>query len=248
MHSTLGSRILYCDGNCVIVNKLAGEAVEGAGAGMADLPKLLSALLAGSDWPPAGAAADALPFPLAAHRLDVPVSGCAAFARTREALAALNAAFAANAVEKKYWAIVELQKKRQPLPWLHDGAAHEFVHWMESDPKQNKSSAHEQAGPGRKRAVLRCRLAGKGTNYLFLEIEPQSGRHHQIRAQLHQLGLHVKGDLKYGARRSEKGGGIRLHARLLSFPNPAGGDSRITVTAEPPMMDNLWQAMAACEQ
>jgi len=92
---------------------------------------------------------------------------------------------------------------------------------------------------------LRCRPAGRGERYLFLEIELITGRHHQIRAQLERLGLHIKGDLKYGARRSEPTGGIRLHARALSFPDPSDSDKRITVQADPPLRDNLWQAMEA---
>jgi Pseudouridylate synthases, 23S RNA-specific len=90
---------------------------------------------------------------------------------------------------------------------------------------------------------LRYRITGEGENYLFLEIELLSGRHHQIRAQLAKEGLHIKGDLKYGAKRSEKGGGIRLHARSLSFPDPLKKDGRIRVTANPPEPDNLWQSM-----
>jgi len=237
MMSELASRILYCDASCVVVNKIAGEAVEGAGKGMADLPKLLAAEL-GAPYPPAPVG-DALPLPTAVHRLDVPVSGCAAFARTGAALRSLNTAFSGETVKKHYWAIVEPSKDA-----FSENAVEsvELVHWIQFDPRRNKSVAHEQPGPGRKKAVLRCRPAGRGERYLFLEIELITGRHHQIRAQLERLGLHIKGDLKYGARRSEPAGGIRLHARLLSFPNPANSDSVIIVQADPPLRDNLWQA------
>ena len=240
MSSELASRILYCDASCVVVNKIAGEAVEGAGKGMADLPKLLAAEL-GAPYPPASAD-DALPLPTAVHRLDVPVSGCAAFARTGAALRFLNASFSGEAVKKNYWAIVELSSN------FKDAAETiELIHWIQFDPRRNKSVAHEQSGPGRKKAILRCRQVGRGERYLFLEIELITGRHHQIRAQLERLGLHIKGDLKYGARRSEPAGGIRLHARSLSFPNPDGGDKQITVQAEPPLRDNLWQAFGEAE-
>jgi 23S rRNA pseudouridine1911/1915/1917 synthase len=84
-----------------------------------------------------------------------------------------------------------------------------------------------------------------GDNYLFLEIDLLTGRHHQIRAQFAALGLRVKGDLKYGARRSERGGGIRLHAAALSFPDPENSCLPITVRADPPVMDRLWEAFAA---
>jgi len=240
MASELASRVLYCDASCVVVNKIAGEAVEGAGKGMADLPKLLAAELS-ADYPPAPAG-DALPLPTAVHRLDVPVSGCAAFARTGAALRSLNAAFSGETVKKHYWAIVEASEYAFP-----ENAAEsvELIHWIQFDPKRNKSIAHNEPGPGRKKAVLRCRPAGRGERYLFLEIELITGRHHQIRAQLERVGLRVKGDLKYGARRSEPTGGIRLHARLLSFPNPANSDSVIIVQADPPLRDNLWQAFGA---
>ena len=240
MSSELASRILFCDESCVIVNKIAGEAVEGAGKGMADLPKLLAAELSAPNYPPAPAG-DALPLPTAVHRLDVPVSGCAAFARTGAALRVLNAAFSGETVKKNYWAIVEPSEN---IAESAEGV--ELIHWIQFDPRRNKSIAHNEPGPGRKKAVLRCRQAGRGERYLFLEIELITGRHHQIRAQLERLGLHIKGDLKYGARRSEPAGGIRLHARSLSFPHPANSDSVIIVQAEPPLRDNLWQAFEAC--
>jgi len=244
MMSELASRILYCDAACVIVNKIAGEAVEGAGKGMADLPKLLAAELSAPNYPLPLSEQDALPLPTAVHRIDVPVSGCAAFARTGVALRFLNAAFSGSgasdeAVKKHYWAIVEMPSI-DPFPESAESV--ELIHWIQFDPRRNKSIAHEQPGPGRKKAALRCRPAGRGERYLFLEIELITGRHHQIRAQLARLGLHIKGDLKYGARRSEPTGGIRLHARSLSFPNPAGSDKHIAVQADPPLRDKLWQA------
>jgi len=257
MGNELGERILYCDADCVVVNKIAGEAVEGAGKGMIDLPSLLAdrlladSLLAGQmpglNLPPT-LPGDALALPTAVHRLDVPVSGCAAFARSGTALRFLNNAFSSNIVEKRYWAIVEKPETHSVCQWI-EGLSSEFVeiiHWIQFDPRKNKSFAHNEQGRGHKKAILRCRLAGKGKDYLFLEINLVTGRHHQIRAQLEKLGLHIKGDLKYGARRSEREGGIRLHARLLSFPRVADSGSsgirRITVQADPPIKDNLWLA------
>jgi 23S rRNA pseudouridine1911/1915/1917 synthase len=256
------SRILYLDENCVVINKLAGEAVEGAGPGMGDLCRIAGlalsqmessgALMEGSLKEKSAAAASAgktgnrLPLPTAVHRLDVPATGCALFARTQTALVFLNAAFSglirkaaackeqSQAVEKHYWAVVEKpQKEISPSAGL--------THWIQFDRKKNKSHAFDEPGPGRKKAVLQYSLIGAGENYLFLDIELVSGRHHQIRCQLERIGLHIKGDLKYGARRSEAAGGIRLHARSLAFPNPTGGD-RISVCADPPVTDNLWRA------
>jgi len=228
----LEKRILYQSAACVVVNKLKGEAVEGAKEGMGNLPAKLAELL--------GANAEIAE---AVHRLDVPVTGCALFALTKPALSFLDAAFAAvpSPVEKLYWAITE--KPSRPLP-----ESAELVHWIETDTAKNKSFAHNKESRGhdrgRKKAVLRYRIAGEGKNYLFLEVELLSGRHHQIRAQFAAEGLHIKGDLKYGAKRSEKEGGIRLHARSLSFPNPLNKDETIHVTADPPEMDNLWEFFA----
>lgn len=232
------SRILYLDSECVVVNKLAGEAVEGAAAGMGDLPRMIADALERDG----GKFAAALPrgLPAAVHRLDVPVSGCALFALTPHALAFLSAAFsgeksagAAPAVEKHYWAITEKPQKE-----IAPAAA--LTHWIQFDAKKNKSFAFDEGGPGRKKAELKYRLAGTGTNYLFFDVELITGRHHQIRCQFERVGLRIKGDLKYGARRSELNGGIRLHARSLAFPNPSGGE-RIRVQADPPSLDNLWK-------
>jgi len=240
----IGSRILHCDALCVVVNKIPGEASEGAGKGMACLPALLAAELAASHYPPP-APKDALPLPTAVHRLDVPVSGCTMFARSGAALRFLNDAFSKSTVQKRYWAIVEPPKG--DLHVTRFSADTDLVHWIQFDSRRNKSIAHDEPGSGRKKAILRCAFVGKGRDYLFMKIELVTGRHHQIRAQFERLGLHIKGDLKYGARRSEKAGGIRLHARSLSFPAPAGGQG-IAVHADPPVLDGLWQAFLSTDE
>jgi 23S rRNA pseudouridine1911/1915/1917 synthase len=222
------SRILYRNSACVVINKLIGEAVEGASGGMVDLPKELAKVL--------GENTEVIE---AVHRLDVPVTGCALFAVNKTALSFLSAAFAGKTtlpspVEKTYWAVIE--KPSRPLP-----ESGEFIHWIETVSGKNKSIAHKKDGPARKKAVLRYRITGEGQNYLFTEIQLLSGRHHQIRAQFAAEGLHIKGDLKYGAKRSEKGGGIRLHARSLSFPDPLNKSEIIRITADPPYIDNLWE-------
>ncbi|GHU82517.1 RNA pseudouridine synthase [Spirochaetia bacterium] len=227
---TLAERILFINDDCLVLNKLPGEAMEGAKAGMIDLAGLLAehyGVTQGRVKPFA---------PTAVHRLDVPVTGCALFARTPRALSFLQTAFARGEAEKYYWAAVELSAALQKLP-----ETGELVHWLETDAKHNKSMAYDTERPNSKRGVLRYRIRGMGQRYAFLEIELITGRHHQIRAQLAALALRIKGDLKYGAARSEKGGGIRLHARSLAFPDPSVPGSIIRVAAPPPIPDRLWQ-------
>jgi 23S rRNA pseudouridine1911/1915/1917 synthase len=228
--------IVFVNDDCVVVNKVPGESVEpllpSASVGMIDLPALLEARL-GSPV-------------TAVHRLDVPVSGCVLFARNSRALSFLGKAFAASSqyrerlVEKIYWAVVEMPSRDIP-------PSGDLVHWIAAG-KGDKSEAFDVEGKG-KRAELRYRVAGRGERYLFLEIDLRTGRHHQIRAQLARLGLHIKGDLKYGAKRSEREGGIRLHAYSLAFPDPsspAGEAALIRVSAPPLRNDRLWEAFAAC--
>jgi 23S rRNA pseudouridine1911/1915/1917 synthase len=230
------ARILYAGAECVVINKLPGESTEPVEAGnMTNLPRILAAQFGSTGH--GGAQARGAFLPASVHRLDVPVSGCVLFARTSGALASLSAVFVRGGAEKIYWAIIET-----PSRGMEPGEAGELVHWIKTDTGRNKSIAYDEDGPGRKKAVLRYRLRGRGTHYLFLEIELITGRHHQIRAQLAALGLHIKGDLKYGSRRSEKNGGIRLHSYALSFPDPVLPEKIIRVSGDPPLMDSLWNA------
>ena len=231
MDIPLAERVLYADPRCLVINKIPGEAVEGAGPGMADLSALAGALL------PAGPGG--IP-PAPVHRLDAPASGCVLFARRKGALVFLNRALAAGGIEKRYWAVLEESASLDE--------AGELVHWMGGGHGgYNKVTAFAQPAPGRKRAALRYRVIGRGERYVFAEITLLTGRHHQIRAQLAAAGLHIKGDLKYGARRSDPNGGIRLHARLLSFPDPRASEAgrMLQVCAPPPFRDRLWAAFEA---
>jgi len=231
------SRFLYQSEACIVVNKLTGEAAqqaaalqaaEGARDRIVNLPEILKTHLKHN-------------FIEAVNRLDVPVTGCSLFAMNSLSVKYLNAVFARETsdsekerIKKIYWAVVE--KPSFALP-----EKGELIHWIETDTRLNKSFAHETCKDGCKKAVLKYRTAGEGKNYLFLEVNLLTGRHHQIRSQFAASGLHIKGDLKYGAKRSEEGGGIRLHARYLSFPNPLKKDEIIHVTADPPVIDNLWE-------
>ncbi|MDR0720154.1 MAG: RNA pseudouridine synthase [Treponema sp.] len=192
----------------------------------------------------------------AVHRLDTPVTGCLLFARP-PAKAVLAEAFRNGQCVKRYRAIIEKPRPgsirpdvlKGPLGGALTGGAFaatkeeiEYTHWIVSDAKRNKSIAYTEEKRGGKKALLRLRFAGEGDNYFFVELTLLTGRHHQIRAQLAALGLHIKGDLKYGARRSERLGGIRLHASFLSFPDPQNPGQSIHVKAPPPVVDPLWEA------
>jgi 23S rRNA pseudouridine1911/1915/1917 synthase len=179
---------------------------------------------------------------MAVHRLDVPVSGCALFARNAKSVTFLNKSFSRTAyeggrAEKYYWAVVELSPAFSSLP-----DTGELIHWIHANVNKNKSTAYDKPTAQRKEAILRYRIRGKGKSYGFMELELVTGRHHQIRAQLAALGIHIKGDLKYGAKRSEKDGGIRLHARSLYFPDPSVQGNFIQTSADPPATDKLWDA------
>jgi len=245
VNDSIETRILYQNSSCIAINKLKGEAVEGAKKGMTDLPRLLAGMLAedvemsGKTGMSGNAELSGKAVVEAVHRLDVPVTGCALFALDKKALVFLNSAFNtedddSSSVERIYWAVLE----KPPAPLPESGV---LVHWIETSSSMNKSFAYDNLAPGRKKASLYYKILGEGQNYLFAEIKLLSGRHHQIRAQLAGIGFHIKGDLKYGAKRSEKKGGIRLHARSLSFPNPLNKDETIHITADPPEMDNLWE-------
>jgi 23S rRNA pseudouridine1911/1915/1917 synthase len=165
------------------------------------------------------------------HRLDRPVSGLVVFARTSKALTRLNKMFAEGEVHKTYWALVKNapQKTEDTL-----------THWLVRNEKQNKSYAYATEKPNAKKAILKYRLIGKSDNYSLLEVQLMTGRHHQIRCQLAAMGCPIKGDLKYGAPRSNPDGSISLLSRRIEFIHPV---SKERITAEAPLPDDpLWQA------
>ena len=251
------SRILYQSETCVVLNKNKGESCvstnvttlertlertpERSHEGIKNLADKLKTFLD-------------VNFIEAVHRLDVPVTGCCLFALDKKTLVFLNNSFADNygkPVKKIYWAITEKPSRSfcdySKLAHCSESVHYsELIHWIETNTQNNKSFAHNKEGFNRKKAVLRYRKIGEGKNYLYFEIDLVTGRHHQIRAQLSAIGLHIKGDLKYGAKRSEKDGGIRLHAHSLSFPDPLNKNKIITVKADPPVIDNLWNDFTAC--
>jgi 23S rRNA pseudouridine1911/1915/1917 synthase len=235
--------ILYEDSELIAVNKTTYIRVAADASGKESLENEVKDLLSGRasagggkaapESATAGAARPA-PFLGLVHRLDQPVTGVVLFAKNPEALKRMNEIFQKRQVKKVYWAVTDV-----PPP----GDAGTLEHFLVFSPGKNKSYAHAASGKGAKKAVLRYRLAGKTDRYFLVEIELVTGRHHQIRAQFAAVGCHVKGDLKYGAARSDPGGGIHLHARSLEFTHPITGKA-VKITAPPPD-DLLWNVFSA---
>jgi 23S rRNA pseudouridine1911/1915/1917 synthase len=167
------------------------------------------------------------------HRLDRPVSGCVVYARTSKALTRLSELFRTREVKKTYWAIVT------DRPPSEEGT---LSNWLKKNEKQNKSYVYSTEVKGSKLAELSYRILGRSERYYLIEVDLQTGRHHQIRAQLAAAGCPIKGDLKYGAKRSNEGGGISLHSRRVSFVHPVKNEE-ISVEASLPG-DRIWKLFA----
>jgi 23S rRNA pseudouridine1911/1915/1917 synthase len=220
--------ILYEDNHIIIVNKAVGEIVQGDKTGDKPLSDIVADYLKEKYNKP-GAAFVGVP-----HRLDRPTSGVVVLAKTSKALERLNDMFRRGDVEKTYWAIVGNRPAEE---------AAELTHWLVRNEQQNKSYAYDRERPGAKQAILDYRLLVSLTNYHLLEVELKTGRHHQIRCQLAKIGCPIKGDLKYGAPRSNPDGSISLHARRVRFVHPV---SHIDIDVTAPVPDNsLWLAAEA---
>jgi 23S rRNA pseudouridine1911/1915/1917 synthase len=220
--------ILYEDNHLVIVNKKAGEIVQGDKTGDTPLSDIVKDWLKEKHNKPGNVYLGVV------HRLDRPVSGVVLFAKTSKALPRLNKMFAEhNKVNKTYWAIVQ-NRPLEPQGTL--------THWLTRQEKNNTARAYDREVPGSKKAVLDYELIASGDRYHLLEIHLHTGRHHQIRCQLAKIGCPIKGDLKYGAPRSNPDGSISLHARTLTLEHPVNHES-ISVTAPVPD-DKLWLALS----
>lgn len=217
--------VLYDDNHIIIVSKNSSEIVQGDKTGDKPLSETVAAWIKEKYCKPGNV------FVGVTHRLDRPVSGVVVFAKTSKALSRLNDMFRDGNVSKRYLAIV---KNLPPKP---EG---ELTHWLVRNEKQNRSYAYDSEKPGSKKAVLKYRLLGSSVNYHLMEVELLTGRHHQIRCQLAKMGCPIKGDLKYGAERSNPDASISLHAYCVSFEHPVS-HKRITVYAPIPG-DSLWQS------
>lgn len=224
--NNISPEILYEDNHLIIVNKQSGDIVQGDKTGDEPLSERISKFIGERDKKP-GVAFIGVP-----HRLDRPVSGIAVFAKTSKALERLNEMFRTGEIEKKYWAIVA----KKPEPPIG-----ELKHYLVRNEKQNKSYASILPKKDSKEALLRYKVISSSERYHLIEVELLTGRHHQIRCQLAAIGSTVKGDLKYGAPRSNPDGSISLHARSIKFIHPV---KRVEIFVEAPVpADTLWKAL-----
>lgn len=219
--------ILYEDNHIIIVNKSAGEIVQGDKTGDEPLVETLKKLIKVRDNKPGDV------FLGVVHRLDRPVSGVVVFAKTSKALTRLNKMFAEGNVHKTYWAITRNMPPK---------TADTITHYISSVERNNKSYASATPKTGAKEARLAYRLIASSDRYFLLEINLMTGRKHQIRVQLSTIGCPVKGDLKYGDKRSNSDGSISLHARRIQFVHPVS-QKQIDIVAPTPLNDNLWRAL-----
>jgi len=218
--------ILFEDNHIIAVNKAISDIVQADKTGDESLEEKLKLYLIDKYQKPGDA------FLGVAHRIDRPVSGVVLFARTSKALARLNVMFQEKTVEKVYWAVV---KNKPP----DDSGT--LIHYITRNTKSNKSFCHPVEKPSSKKAVLHYKTLLKSDNYYLLEVNLETGRHHQIRAQLSAIGCPIKGDLKYGFPRSNPDGGISLHSRMIKFIHPVKAEE-IIIVANPPK-DNLWDSL-----
>ncbi|MFX1651733.1 RluA family pseudouridine synthase [Riemerella anatipestifer] len=219
-------QILYEDNHLLVINKKAGQLVQGDKTGDASLLELIKYFIKSRDNKPGNV------FLGLVHRIDRPTSGLVIYAKTSKALTRLTQMVKNREIKKTYWAIVP---KEMISP------SQKLVHYLKKNEKNNKAIIFTKPTEGAKQAILSYNLILSLDNYLLLEIDLETGRHHQIRAQLSKIGIPIKGDLKYGAPRSNSDGGISLHARRLEFIHPVSKE-KITIVAPVPSHDSVWRA------
>lgn len=222
-------QVLYEDNHIIIVNKLAGEIVQGDRTGDTPLCETVKEYIKEKYNKPGNV------FCGVVHRLDRPVSGIVVFARTSKALTRLNEMFRSGLVKKTYWAITR-NSPAQPEARLEG-----YITTVE---RNNKSYFSSTPTPGAKLSALSYRTIGRGTHSTLLEVNLETGRKHQIRVQLAAIGCPVRGDLKYGDKRSNPNGGISLMARRIEFTHPVSG-KHIDIIAPVPD-EPVWHALTGC--
>jgi len=218
-------QVIYEDNHIIIVNKRAGDIVQGDKTGDKPLSDVVKDYIKIKYNKPGNVYLGVV------HRLDRPTTGIVMFSKTSKALPRLNKLFAEKKANKTYWAIVK-QAPEAPQDTL--------INWLKKNPKNNKSTAYSKEIKDSKKAILHYKTLKALDNYTLLEIELETGRHHQIRTQLASIGSPIKGDLKYGFDRSNKDASISLHARRLQFIHPVSME-KIDATAPLPN-DPIWNA------
>ena len=219
-------QVLYEDNHIIVVNKRVGDIVQGDKTGDKPLSDVVKEYIKAKYNKPGEV------FLGVVHRLDRPTTGIVLFARTSKALTRLNDLFKNRETQKTYWAVV----KNKP-PKAEDN----LVHFLKRNPQNNTSKAHLKEIPESKKASLDYKIIKELKNYVALEINLHTGRHHQIRSQLSAIGCPIKGDLKYGFDRSNPDGGIHLHARNLKLTHPVSKEI-LNITA--PVPDEvIWNAI-----
>lgn len=216
--------VIYEDNHIIIVSKRSSEIVQGDKTGDRTLADDVKAYIKEEYAKPGNV------FLGVVHRLDRPVWGLVVFAKTSKALSRLNEMFKLGDIHKTYWAICQ----NQP-----DEPEATITHWLTRNEKQNKSYAYDREVPGSKKAVLHYKVIGRSERYTLVEVQLLTGRHHQIRCQLAKIGCPIKGDLKYGARRSNPDGSISLLAHKVEFVHPVSKE-RISAVSPVPE-DRLWR-------
>ncbi len=221
--------VIYEDNHIIAINKACGDIVQGDKTGDETLIDKVKAYIKQKYNKPGDV------YLGSPHRLDRPTSGVIIFARTSKALTRLNEMFQdKDQMKKTYWAVVDT------MPEQEEGT---LTHYLLKDEEKNKSHAYNKKRSGAKLASLTYRHVASLNKYHMLEIDLHTGRHHQIRVQLTKIGLHIKGDLKYGATRSNENGGIHLHARKLEFIHPIKKET-VKIVAAPPKGDPIWKDLA----
>lgn len=219
-------QIIYEDNHLLIINKKVGQLVQGDKTGDESLLDSIKNFIKKRDNKPGNV------FLGLVHRIDRPTSGLVIYAKTSKALSRLTQMVKNREIQKTYWAIVP----KESIP-----DSQKLVHYLKKNEKNNKAIVFTKPTEGAKEAVLNYTVLKILENYQLLEIDLETGRHHQIRAQLSKIGIPIKGDLKYGAQHSNPDGGISLHARKLHFIHPVSKEE-IEVTAPVPENDNIWKA------
>jgi len=219
-------QIVFEDNHLLIINKRAGQLVQGDKTGDLSLLDLLKNFLKKRDDKPGNV------FLGLVHRIDRPTSGLVIYAKTSKALSRLTQMVKNREIKKTYWAVV---------PKTEIPRTQRLINYLQKNEKNNKATVFPNATEGGKEAVLSYEVIKTLDNFQLLQIDLETGRHHQIRAQLSKIGVPVKGDLKYGSSRSNPDGGIHLHARQLEFIHPVTKEN-IKITASVPQNDAVWKA------